>query len=74
MDDAAASGHNADGMTTAETICCDRPDSPLSIGLRFHQLGSRCHRASAGRAGGRQLALLYAEDRAYTKPSLAAER
>lgn len=39
IDDAAASGHNALGMSTSETICCDRPDSPLRIGLRFHQLG-----------------------------------
>lgn len=39
IDDAAASGHNDDGMCTVETICCDRPDSPLRIGLRFHELG-----------------------------------
>ena len=26
-------------MTTHETIVCDRPDSPLRIGIRFHELG-----------------------------------
>jgi len=26
-------------MSTHETIVCDRPDSPLRIGLRFHSLG-----------------------------------
>jgi len=39
IDDGAASGTNAHGMTTHETIVCDRPDSPLRIGLRFHELG-----------------------------------
>jgi len=39
IDDGAASGTNVNGMTTHETIVCDRPDSPLRIGLRFHELG-----------------------------------
>lgn len=39
IDDGAASGTNASGRHTAETIVCDRPDSPLRIGLRFHELG-----------------------------------
>lgn len=39
IDDGAASGTNASGMSTRETIVCDRPDSPLRIGLRFHELG-----------------------------------
>lgn len=28
------------GTSTTETICCDRPDSPLRIGLRFLRLGA----------------------------------
>ena len=39
IDDGAISGHNADGTTSFETIVCDRPDSPMRIGLRFHELG-----------------------------------
>lgn len=39
IDDAAASGHNSLGTSTVETICCDRPDSPLRVGLRFLRLG-----------------------------------
>jgi hypothetical protein len=39
IDDGAASGTNRSGVSTCETIHCDRPDSPLRIGLRFHELG-----------------------------------
>jgi len=39
IDDGAASRTNCSGMSTCETIVCDRPDSPLRIGLRFHELG-----------------------------------
>ena len=39
ISDAAASGTNKDGTSMHETNVCDRPDSPLRIGLRFHHLG-----------------------------------
>ena len=39
IDDGAASGTNGRGTSTAETIVCDRPDVPLRIGQRFHELG-----------------------------------
>ena len=39
IDDAAVSGTNGEGTTTHETIGCDKPDSPLCIGCRFHELG-----------------------------------
>lgn len=39
IDDGAASRTNADGMSTFETIVCDRSDTPIKIGLRFHALG-----------------------------------
>ena len=39
IDDGACSGTNERGTSTWETILCDRPDSPLRIGLRFHELG-----------------------------------
>ena len=39
IDDAAIARTNADGTSTSETIVCDRADSPLRIGLRFHDLG-----------------------------------
>ena len=39
IDDGAAAGTNDDGTSYFETIVCDRPDNPLRIGLRFHQLG-----------------------------------
>ena len=39
IDDGAASDTNSGGTTTHETIVCDRPDSPLRIGIRFHELG-----------------------------------
>lgn len=39
IDDGAASATNSSGTSTFETIVCDRPDSPLKIGLRFHELG-----------------------------------
>lgn len=39
IDDGAASSTNSSGTITFETIVCDRPDSPLKIGLRFHELG-----------------------------------
>lgn len=34
--DAASSRNNAAGTSTHETICCDRPDTLVRIGLRFH--------------------------------------
>ena len=39
IDDGAASGTNGRGTSTAETIVCDRPDVPLRVGQRFHELG-----------------------------------
>lgn len=39
IDDAAVSGSNVNGTSTHETIVCDRPDLPLRIGMRFHELG-----------------------------------
>ena len=39
IDDARVSGSNRDGTTAHERLVCDRPDSPLRIGVRFHELG-----------------------------------
>lgn len=39
IDDGAASGTNSQGTSTRETIVCDRPDTPLRVGVRFHALG-----------------------------------
>mmetsp|Transcript_16082 Transcript_16082/g.36700 ORF Transcript_16082/g.36700 Transcript_16082/m.36700 type:complete len:515 (-) Transcript_16082:104-1648(-) len=53
IDDASASGSNALGTWTHETICCDRPDSPARIGIRFHRLGvPPCGRVASVRMGG----------------------
>ena len=43
IDDGAASGTNSKGTSVHETIVCDRADSPMRIGIRFHQLGPPSH-------------------------------
>ena len=39
IDDALAAGSNQDGTSTHETIVCDTADSPMRIGIVFHELG-----------------------------------
>ena len=55
VDDGKVAGTNANGISTHETITCDRPDTPARIGLRFYVLGRpKRHRKNyrAVRVGG----------------------
>lgn len=52
IDDEAISRTNSSCTYTHETICCDRPDALIRIGLRFHALGSPQSTSHPARMGG----------------------